>query len=235
MAKRAVGTKLKIGTNSIAEITSIGGLELSADTIDVTSLDSDGGYREFIGGFKDAGEVSISGFFNPSDTNGQMALYNSFESGTTLDYTILFPSALGAEWQFKGVVTGFTTGAELEEAVSFEGTIKVSGKPSLGITPSVGLSDLVLTGTGGTLSPTFDNGVYYYTFDGVTASSVTVIATAASHTLKLYVDGTYVEDLVSGTPSSTIAVSLGSKKLTILATEEGKTTKTYEVVVVKTA
>ena len=69
MAKKAQGTKLKIGANSIAELTSIGGLSLSADTIDVTTLDSDG-YREFIQGMKDGGEVSISGYFNPADTNG---------------------------------------------------------------------------------------------------------------------------------------------------------------------
>ena len=49
----------------MAGLTSINGLELSADTIDVTTLDSDGGYREFIGGFKDAGEVSLEGFLNP--------------------------------------------------------------------------------------------------------------------------------------------------------------------------
>ena len=55
MAKeRALGTTLSIGEvpTLVAGLTSIGGLELSADTIDVTTLDSEDGYREFIGGFK---------------------------------------------------------------------------------------------------------------------------------------------------------------------------------------
>lgn len=132
-AQRAVGTQLKKGTTAIASLTEINGLELSADTIDVTALDSDGGYREFIGGFKDGGELSISGFFNPQDT-GQAGLYSDFESGATQAYTIAFPAALKASWEFNGVVTGFVTGAALEDAITFEATIKVSGAPTLTIT-----------------------------------------------------------------------------------------------------
>lgn len=126
---------LNFGTKKVAELTSIGGLELSADTIDTTSLDSDGGYRTFTGGFKDGGEVSISGFFNPKD-GGQAAVYQAFESGNTTECEIVFPTALGASWDFNAVVTGFSTGAELEEAVSFEATLKVSGKPELVLPPA---------------------------------------------------------------------------------------------------
>lgn len=127
---RALGTKLLLGTTAVAGLTSIGGLELSADTIDVTTLDSDGGYREFIGGFKDAGEVSVSGYFLPED-DGQALIYSAFESGIVQACKITFPASMGASWEFDAVVTGINTGAELEEAVSFEGTLKVSGKPTL--------------------------------------------------------------------------------------------------------
>jgi len=107
---------------------------MSQETIDVTTLDSAGEYREFIGGFKDGGEVSFSGFFNPQD-DGQAAVYAALESSADEDFTIEFPAALGAKWSFKGVVTAYQTTAELEEAIGFEGTIKVSGKPTLTITP----------------------------------------------------------------------------------------------------
>lgn len=135
MAARGLGTVLKMGggetAKKVAGLTEIGGLELSADTIDVTTLDSNGGYREFIGGFKDAGEVSLSGFFNPVVGQGQKELYDAFESGEVQDFTIQFPEKLKASWNFKGVVTGFNTSTSLEDPVSFEGTIKVSGKPEL--------------------------------------------------------------------------------------------------------
>lgn len=133
MAKRALGTKLQIGKDSpvtVAGLTSIGGLELSADTIDITTLDSDGAYREFIAGFKDAGEVSLEGYLELEPEKGQKDLYDLFESGETEDFTILFPNDMGS-WQFKGVVTGFSTSADLEDPLSFSCTIKVSGKPTL--------------------------------------------------------------------------------------------------------
>jgi len=119
-----------LGTTVIGELTSIDGLDLSADTIDTTNLSSDGGYREFIGGFKDAGEVSVSGFFAPDDT-GQAAFYAAFESGAVQTCKITFPASLGASWDFSAVVTGIHTSADLEDALSFEGTLKVSGKPTL--------------------------------------------------------------------------------------------------------
>lgn len=232
----SIGTKLKIGANSIAELTSIGGLDLTADTIEKTVLDSPDGWREFAQGWKDGGEVAISGYFNPADTNGQKAMYNLFESGALTALVILFPAALGAEWDFNGIVTGFSTGIELEDGISFEATIKVSGKPSLGLTASGGLTALSLVGTVGTLTPTFANDKYYYSFSGVTATSVTVTATAASHTLALYVDGAFAQWLTSGSASSAIAMAaVGSKKLTIVAYESGKTQKLYEIIVVKTA
>ncbi len=235
MPNRALGTKIIINSNSVAGVKSIGGIELSADTIDTTTLDSNGGYKEFIGGFKDAGEVSVSGNFEPSDTNGQNAMYEAFESGNAIPFQIVFPPEMGAAWIFNGVVTGFKTNTELEDLISFESTIKVSGKPTLALTSSSGLTGLSLSGTGGTLSPSFATGTYYYTFDGVTANSVTITATGAGQTIKLYVDGEYKETLSSGSASSVISLSVGSRKLTILANESGKTIKTYEVIVVKTA
>lgn len=235
MPHKALGTKLKIGANSVADLTEIGGMELKADTIDVTTLDGDG-WRAFIQGVKEAGEVGLSGYFNPADTNGQKALYDLFGTGLLTNFVILFPSDFGAEWDFAGIVTAIKTGAKLEDAIPFECTIKVSGAPSLGLTASAGLSALALTGAGGTLTPTFANGTYSYAFSGVTATSVTVTATAASHTLALYVDGVFNQNLTSGSASTAIAMSaIGSKMLTILANEAGKTQKVYEVVVVKTA
>lgn len=136
--KRALGTKLKIGKGptptpvAVAGLSSIQGLELSADTIDVTTLDSEGGYREFIAGFKDAGEVTVEGYLIPATGKGQKELYDLFESGETEDFAIEFPQSI-ASWAFKGVVVGFGTGADLEDPLSFSATIKVSGKPTLTI------------------------------------------------------------------------------------------------------
>lgn len=131
-AVRALGTTIKQGTTLIGGLTSIGGLELSADTLDITTLDSIAGYREYTASFKDAGEVSVSGFFVPGNA-GQAALKTAFDDGLADAYTIEFPigTVTKTTWGFNGIVTGFVTGSELEDAVSFEATIKVSGQPTL--------------------------------------------------------------------------------------------------------
>lgn len=138
--KRSLGTKLQIGTTTptdVARLSSINGLELSADTIDVTTLDSEEGYREFIAGFKDAGEVAVEGYFVPTVGKGQKELYDLYESGAEEDFVIQFPKDM-AEWEFKGIVVGISTSASLEDPLGFSSTIKVSGKPTLTV------------GTGGT-------------------------------------------------------------------------------------
>lgn len=237
MAVAAQGTKIFIGINSVAELTSISGLELKGDTIETTVLDSAGGYRSFIQGFKDAGEVSISGYFNPGDTNGQANLFSLFTNGTVTAFKISFPSSLGAEWNFNGLVTGYTTGAELENTVTFEAKIKVTGVPTLGTTASAGLSGLVFTGgTSPSLTPTFSNGTYTYSYTFTTSTSITVTATAASHTLQLYIDGVLSQTLSSGSASNAISfAAAGSKKLTIVSFESGKTQKIYDIAAVRTA
>lgn len=123
----AMGTTIKKTDGvAIAGLTSISGLDLSADTIDVTTLSSEGGYREFTSSFRDAGEVSISGYF---DYTSHSPLLDDFQAGTTGAYVITFPN--GSTWTFDAVVVGFSTGAELEDLISFEGTLKVSGEPTL--------------------------------------------------------------------------------------------------------
>lgn len=236
MPRHAMGTRLRIGANFITGLTSISGLDLSADTIDVTTLESADNYREFIQGMRDGGEVSISGFFEPGDTLGQNQIFTLFNSGAVTAFSILFPSTLGAEWTFNGIVTQATTGAEMEEAATFEATIKVTGRPSLGLTASAGLSALSLTGTGGTLTPSFANNRYFYTFSGVSATSVTVTATAASHTLQLFVDNVFSQNLTTAVASNAIALTLNvGRSLVIVAQEAGKTSVTYEIIAVKTS
>lgn len=131
----AVGTKLMIGDTVVGGLKSINGIDVSADTIDVTDLANTSGYREKMAGFKDAGDVSASGFLDGEDA-GQEKCLELLNSGEEADCKIVFPTKIGKTWSFKGVVTKFTTGAELEDAVTFEIGLAVSGKPTLAATSS---------------------------------------------------------------------------------------------------
>lgn len=129
-ATRSIGTQFKVNDIVVGDLRSIGSPSMTQEELDVTTLDSGGGYREFIAGFKDPGEVSLTGFFVPDD-EGQVELYNVYDTGALANFVIEFPASMDAKWEFQGFVTAYSTPADSEEAVGFEVTIRVSGKPTL--------------------------------------------------------------------------------------------------------
>ncbi|WP_135553222.1 phage tail tube protein [Paenibacillus cymbidii] len=236
MPERSVGTKLKIGLSYVAGLTSIDPPELTQDTTETTTLDNAGRRKTFIGTWLDDGEIGGSGYFESGDA-GQSALLAARNSGEAVPFEIIYPPSVGASWIGEAIVTSYKAGsAELEELLGFEFTLKVSGEAEFTTTASAGLSGLSLTGTGGTLAPTFSNSKTYYTYDSVSATNVTVTATAADHEIKLYIDGVFSQDLTTAVASASIPLTISvAKKLTIIAKESGKTPVIYEVVVLKTS
>lgn len=111
----------------IANLTTIGEIGVESDEVDVTDLDSTGGYKQFIAGFKDAGEVSFGGFIKSEDAMATMlALAESQASGS---YRITAVS--GSKWEFDGFVKSFKEGeATVDGAREFSGSIRISGKPT---------------------------------------------------------------------------------------------------------
>ena len=128
---KAIGTTLELGNVKIGGIKSIGGIEVTAEAIDVTALDNQDGYREKLPGLKDAGTISLSGFLDGED-EGQDKCYELLESSEVVAGVIKFPAKIGKSWTFNAGVTKFATGAEVEGAVTFDMVLSVSGKPTLG-------------------------------------------------------------------------------------------------------
>jgi predicted secreted protein len=111
----------------IADLTSIGEIGIESDEIDVTTLDSTGGYKEFIAGFKDAGEVSLEGIIK-SET-AMASMITLADSQAVEEWTIETPS--GSTWVFDGFVKTFKEGeASVEGVRGFTGSIRVSGEPT---------------------------------------------------------------------------------------------------------
>jgi predicted secreted protein len=219
MPNLAYGTQLLIGATAVAGLQDIQGLDVKADTIDVTNLGSAALFKEFMSGFKEVSDLSVTGFFQPDDAGGQLQLWSLLNSGTKTSFSIVFP--FGVSWTFTAIVTGFKTGAKTEDAVPFDGTLKISGAPSLNVTPSSGLS--ALTCTAGALSPTFGASLYEYT---VTASTSTVTVTPTA-TGTITVNG---QGVSSGAASQSIAIASGAiTNITITETDTGKVAKTYTI------
>lgn len=114
--------------SAIAEINSIDGPNKSRDTIDVTSLDSSGGYREFIASFRDGGEVSLEMNFT---RDGYLDMNADFELDTLVDYQIVLPDIGNTTLDFSGLVTNVGLGIPLDDKITAPITIKVSGQVAL--------------------------------------------------------------------------------------------------------
>lgn len=127
----AKGTKLTIGGKAVAHLTKIGSPSIKWDTAESTALDTADDFKQFLPTFAEGGEVSISGNFDFAD-EGQKAMLDAMASGKDdLACSIVFPAGIGAQWDFKASVNAFSTSAETAGIVTFDATLKVTGKPEL--------------------------------------------------------------------------------------------------------
>lgn len=143
MAKyKSNGTKLQYleddGTTytDVAQISDVGPPSQSGDSIDATTHDSVGSFREFVAGLRDAGDVPLSIVHDPEDTASQAKLLEFFNSGEMRTWRVVFPTANNAHWQFSGFVNEFGGETPLDDKIMANCTIKVSGRPTLTPNPS---------------------------------------------------------------------------------------------------
>ena len=123
---KSLGTTITFNSKTVNGLTSIGEVTPDSEEIDVTSLDSAGGYREFLQGFKDSGEIALSGYHISGD-EGQAELRTGYGSGEAKAAVITFPSAAGTV-TFTAYVKSYTMGAaEVDGAVGFGATLRITG------------------------------------------------------------------------------------------------------------
>ncbi|WP_461365166.1 phage tail tube protein [Candidatus Darwinibacter acetoxidans] len=226
VARKAFGTKLKRGEVYVARLTNITPPELSRDDIDVTDHDSPDGFREFVPGLKQSGEVPLEGNLIPTDST-QTGLLAAVDIDEPEEWTIEFPTIPKLYIRFFGYVKSFAIAeAPVEGVMKFTATIKATGKPIIETDTSAGLTDLALKDNGNTidLKPEFSGPGEYFA-DAGEATSVKVTPTGASHNIT--VNGSTVQ---SGSPSG--AINLTPDAVTVIAVkawEEGKAPVTYVI------
>ena len=126
----SLGALLKIGNGAsveiftaIPELRNISGPTMSAETIDVSHLGSTSGYRDYIAGFKEAGE--ITGEVNWTQA-GYASLLTHFVSSALKNFELHFSDA--TVYEFSGRVTALPMTAQTGDAVRFNLTIKITGE-----------------------------------------------------------------------------------------------------------
>lgn len=113
---------------AVAEVNSIAGPTMTRNFIDVTSLDSTGGYREFITGFRDAGEVTLNMNFT---RDGYDNMKDDFESDSTRNYQIVMPDTGATTFEFAGLVTSIPLDIPTDDKITATVTIKLSGQVAM--------------------------------------------------------------------------------------------------------
>jgi len=116
---------------TIANVTSISGPTRTRETLDVTAHNSPDGWREFIGGLKDGGEVSLEINYDPGETTHD--LDDDFDDAEPRRYRIVILPATEDEhtWEFAGILTELSDEYPFDDKMSRSMTVKVSGKPTL--------------------------------------------------------------------------------------------------------
>jgi len=135
VAKSGVGVSFQrwaaVGSSGdweeIAEIRSITGPSMTRDTIDTTTLNTEGGYRTFMTGFRNPGTIALSMNYTRA---GYEALKDDFESDDLQNYRIVLPDDDETVLEFEGIVTEIPLTIP-EGLIAVDTVIQISGKVDL--------------------------------------------------------------------------------------------------------
>ena len=121
------GSSLKIGANTVVGINDVS-LTINGDEIDVTTFSSNG-WKEFIQGLK-SGKVTAKGLYEPTDTNGQVALRTAWLNGTTVANVQVMVDATHG-FSASVLTTGMDIGTTPEGEVAVTFNLTVTGAVSV--------------------------------------------------------------------------------------------------------
>jgi len=120
---------LKVGSTTVAKLKS-NSFKLERAVIDVSNKSSEG-WKESIYG-QGSGGFDFDGIFSEDGTWGFDEAFAAIEDKTTL--TILYTSAVVGDKTYGGtcLLTSITTTAPMEDAVTFSGSLVLTGAPTQG-------------------------------------------------------------------------------------------------------
>lgn len=136
----AFGTLLKIGNGggpetftTIAGVTNISGPGIALDPVEVTNHSSTGGWREFVGGLKDGGEITLDLNFDPAAATHDVdtGLLDDLDDRTVRNFQLVFPDTGASTWSFSALVTNFEPAAPIDGALTASVSLKLTGQPTL--------------------------------------------------------------------------------------------------------
>jgi predicted secreted protein len=141
MAVAGVGTQLRRwnGTSweAMGEVTGINGPGMTRATIDTTHLATEGGYRTFVTGFRDAGTLTFTMNFSRASFE---LLKGDFESDDAVDFELVLPDEDNTSFEFSGLVTEMPLTIPTDDKITNSVTIKISGPVAVNSGAASGVS-----------------------------------------------------------------------------------------------
>ena len=122
MSLAAKNLRIKTGVNPIKGLNDAS-FNINGETIEVTTFES-AGWKERIQGLKDFA-MSLSGFYEKDDANGQGALKSALLNGTSISVDYLVDGAAGFRGDY--LVTSMETGAGASGEVTVSFSLESTG------------------------------------------------------------------------------------------------------------
>ena len=126
----SMGTKFYRWSGSawveMGDITAVEGPQKTRDTLEVTQLNSDDQYKEFIADLKDGGTANLTASFVRANYD---LIATDFESTTAQSYAIVLPDTDNTTVEFEGLVIEQPLAVGVGDKISADVSIKVTGKP----------------------------------------------------------------------------------------------------------
>lgn len=117
------------GTAEVGYLKNIGGPGVSANDVDTTTLDSSSNFRTFTPGLLDPGEVTFQVVYATTlVTHKRLAYYMGQRLAKT--FTVYHGSTSGDTDAFLAYVKGMSREIPLDDLITCDYTLKVSGKPA---------------------------------------------------------------------------------------------------------
>lgn len=112
---------------NIARIETIGEFSTGEfDDVEVTTHDSASGFKEYIAGLADAGELEFTGVWIAEATQRSLIGLR----GLMRDWRVTVPGGLGI-WRCRGYAKNIQVNPQREDRVEFSATLKLSGVPTI--------------------------------------------------------------------------------------------------------
>lgn len=120
---------------AVSEVLDINPVGIARNAIDVTHLNTTGGYREFTPGLIDGGDIGATLLFDPADSthDDTTGLLSTLADTTSRLWRVVFPGG-SPIYEIPGILTGMPINGALDDVFRANVTIKVAAAPDYSAT-----------------------------------------------------------------------------------------------------